>query len=155
MAVVAFDYELWAARFPELAQFVGPDLALLYWNEAGSLYVDNTPSSVIIDDSAGGQRAMILNLAVAHLAMLNAVLNGQAPSSLVGRIMSATQGSVTVQTAPLTPNSPSQDWWSQTRYGMQVWQALAPFRTALYMPGPYNRFQRSRSPFARGFGWRV
>jgi hypothetical protein len=52
----------------------------------------------------------------------------------VGRISSATQGSVTVQTElNVLPGQAS--WYSQTKYGLDFWQATAGYRLARYKPG--------------------
>lgn len=141
MGAVAFDYVIWAARYPELAAWVGQPLAQAYFAEA-TLYCDNTPTSVITDP---GQRAVLLGMVTAHIAALNAPLNGQPSSSLVGRIGQATEGSVTVQTTLDMPPGSAQ-WFAQTKYGAAFWQATASFRTIRYVPGS--------SRFPGGFGGR-
>jgi hypothetical protein len=138
MAIVAFDYSLWSARYPELAASVQPATAAAYWAEAG-LYCDNTACSVITDDSAGGQRAMLLGMVTAHIAAINAPLNGQPASTLVGRISNATEGSVTVATQNDYPAGTVQ-WWQQTKYGAAFWAATPQFRTARYVHGPRAQY---------------
>lgn len=142
MGVVAFDYGAWAARYPELAASVSQPQAQGYWNEAG-LYLDNTASSLVTDDSVGGQRATLLNMVTAHIAQLNAYQNGQAASPLVGRISSATEGSVTVQ-ASMDAQPGSAAWWQQTKYGAAYWAATSHYRTARYRPGPQRQFNSYR-----------
>lgn len=139
---VVFSYAQWAARFPELADAVAEPLATAYWEEAG-LYLSNDATSRVKNET---RRALILNLMTAHIAALNAPVDGIA-SPLVGRISSATQGSVTVQT-DLKINAESAQWWAQTKYGLQAWQALAPYRTAVYVPGNPRRFE----PYSGGYG---
>jgi hypothetical protein len=144
--VVTFTYADWSTRYPELAASVALPLAQLYFNEA-QMYCDNTPQSPIRDASQGGQREILLNMVTAHIAALNAPLNGQASSPLVGRISNATQGSVSVQTqndyAPGTVQ-----WYQQTKYGAAYWAATAAYRTMRYIPGrprnmdPYNPWRR-------------
>lgn len=131
---VVFNYAQWAARFPELAGSVAEPLAGAYFDEA-TLYLSNDGSSRVKNEI---KRALILNLIVAHIAKLNAPIGGAAASPLVGRISSATEGSVTVQT-DLQIKSESAQWWLQTPYGLQAWQALAPYRTAMYVPGHQRR----------------
>lgn len=138
MAAVAFDYGAWAARYPELAAWVSQPQALAYFNEAG-LYCDNTDASPIADDSVGGQRSMLLNMVTAHIAKLNAPVNGQAASPLVGRITSATEGSVTVQ-ADMGQQPGSAAWFQQTQYGAAFWEATRRYRSMRYVPGPARRF---------------
>ena len=92
----------------------------------------------------------MLNLLTAHLAQLFAPLpTGQPASGLVGRITSASEGSVSVSAE--FPASPAAAWFLQTAYGAAFWQMSAPFRTARYLPGP----QRVNNPwpiYGRGFG---
>ncbi|EDJ4876599.1 DUF4054 domain-containing protein, partial [Salmonella enterica] len=67
----------------------------------------------------------------------------------VGRITSASQGSVSVS----VDNSGSNDaswWYLQTPYGADYWQATAPYRSMEYVPGG----SPSRYPghYYRGYG---
>jgi hypothetical protein len=147
MAAVVFDYAGWSTRYPELATYVAQPLAAAYFSEA-TLYVDNTACSPITDDSVGGQRYMILNMVTAHIAALNAPLNFQPSSPLVGRISNATQGSVSVQTEYATQVPGSMAWFTQTKYGAAAWQAMAQFRTFRYVHG-HERNMDPYSPFGR------
>ena len=144
--VVDFDYALWAARYPDLAGSVGAPLAGAYWSEAG-LYCDNTACSQVADATPGGRRAMLLGMVTAHIAKLNATINGQVASDLVGRISSATEGSVTVAAQADYPPGSAQ-WFNSTRYGAAFWAATAANRTMRYVPGPV----RSMNP--GGWPWR-
>ena len=132
MAVVTFDPVGFLARYPE---FVSVNQATLqaYFNEA-TLYLNNTDASLVTDGSAGGQRAMLLNMATAHITAINATVNGVAPSPLVGRIDQASEGSVSVH-ADMGPVANSQAWWVQTKYGAAFWAASASYRTMRYVTG--------------------
>lgn len=138
MAVVTFSYADWSARYPELASSVAEPLAQLYFNEA-TLYLNNDGCGPVRDPL---QLAMILNMLTAHIAALNAPLNGQASSPLVGRINTASEGSVSVGTDLNVPGTAS--WFAQSKYGLAAWQALAPYRTMHYRRGPAS--------YARGIG---
>jgi hypothetical protein len=131
--IVTFDYAAWSAQFPELAGSVTAAQALGYFSFA-TLYLDNTPCSLVWDAKPGGKRATILNMVTAHVAKLLATISGQAPSGLVGRISAATEGSVNVTVE--MPETMSGAWWMQTQYGAMAWQMLAPYRTALYVAPP-------------------
>lgn len=138
--VVPFDYATFVALFPELASSISAIQGQNYWNMAG-LYADNSPASIIRDL---GARGTILYMTTAHIASLLAPINGNPPNPLVGRISNATEGSVSVQTdLEVTAN---EAWWAQTKYGLLAWQALAPYRTATYIPNPSR-------PVDLGFGW--
>lgn len=133
MGIVAFNYPLWAVRYPELSTTVAEPLAQAYFNEA-QLYLDNTACSKVTDDSVGGQRNILLNMITAHIAALNAPLNGQPASPLVGRISGAGEGSVNVQVQnDYPPGSPQ--WYQQTKYGAAFWAATVGYRTARYIGG--------------------
>ena len=132
--VVTFDYITWVLRYPELATVAQP-LAQMFFGEA-TLYCNNTPTSPIRDVN---QRAPLLNMVTAHIA----ALNGQPSSPLVGRINSASEGSVSVQTQMEFPPGSAQ-WFNQTKYGAAFWQATVQFRTMRYVANP----ARPTDPFA-------
>lgn len=148
MSVVTFDAGAFYAQFPELSSVSVPQLQG-YFTMASSGLIDNTDCSRVPDvPPQGGLRTQVLLLATAHLASLFAPVNGQAPSGLVGRIASAAEGSVNVSTE-LKIDSQSAQFWIQSRYGLLVWQMLAPFRTALYTPGRV----RNMNPLSPGIPW--
>lgn len=136
--IVVFDYSSWSVRYPELAASVSAPLAQQYFNEAQA-YCDNTPASPVPYDSANPttswQRPMYLNMATAHIAALNASLNGAPSSPLVGRISNASEGSVSVQTQNDYPPGSAQ-WFQQTKYGAAFWAATAQYRKARYFAPP-------------------
>ena len=137
--IVAFDPTAFKARYPE---FVNVSDALLqdYFGEA-TIYLANTEDSRVQDVA---QRGVLLNMLVAHIAQLNAGSTTQPASPLVGRVNTATEGSVSVGTdmgvVPFTAA-----WFLQTKYGASFWQATARYRTMQYVPG--------RSYPGAGFGW--
>jgi hypothetical protein len=139
MAVVAFDYNTWITRFPEFTTTPNiATLAPLMFAEA-SLYVSNTDASPVTDL---GVRALILNLVTAHLVFINYGAGPNGPSSLVGRISSATEGSVSVNTAYAEAKPGSRAWFDQTKYGAQAYAALGPYRRFRYVPQPCAPFRR-------------
>jgi hypothetical protein len=145
--IVVFSYTDWSAMYPELAMSVMQPQAQGYFYQA-QLYCDNTPCSPITDTSPGGQRETLLNMMTAHIAALNAPLNGQPSSPLVGRISNATQGSVSVATQNDYPPGSAQ-WFQQSKYGAQFYAATAQFRSMTYVPGyaPFNNQRRFGNPW--------
>jgi hypothetical protein len=133
MGTVVFDYAGWIARYPEFATLPQATAQALF-NEAG-LYCDNTACSPITDDSVGGQRSMLLWMVTAHIAALNFGVGGESASPLVGRVNSASEGSVSVA-AQMDVAPGSAQGFAQTKYGAAFWQATAQFRTMFYCPGP-------------------
>lgn len=142
MAVAVFNYAQWAARYPELAGSVDAGLAAIYFTEA-TLYLDNTDCSPVTDVAT---RLALLNMIVAHIAKLNATINGAAPSGLVGRISSATQGSVSVSVDGGT-GSEAGAWFQQTTYGAAFWRATAPYRTMQYVAAPQPNMEPFYGPW--------
>lgn len=131
MAVAVFDYAAWNQRYPELGA-VDEGRAALLFAEAG-LYLDNTDCSPVQDVA---MRLMLLNMIVAHLAVLGGALEpGGAPSGMVGRVSSASEGSVSVSVdSGLAPGTAA--WFQQTNYGLSFWQATKRFRMARYIAPP-------------------
>nr|DAU58056.1 MAG TPA: head to tail adaptor [Caudoviricetes sp.] len=142
MGVVIFDPVAFKLRYPE---FSSVDNALLqqYFTQA-TIYLDNTDFSRVSDLAV---RAMLLNMLVAHIAFLYSGANGQSPSGLVGRIDSASEGSVSVH-ADMPGVTANSAWYMQTKYGADYWNATAPFRTFQYISGhspsnyPYGYYRR-------------
>ncbi|MDB5777605.1 MAG: hypothetical protein JWP38_3738 [Herbaspirillum sp.] len=138
---VVFNYATWAVRYPELAVSVAQPLAQEFFNEA-QMYCDNTPTSIVCDLT---QRTTLLSMMTAHIAALNAPIGGQPASPLVGRISSASEGSVSVQTQNDYPPGTVQ-WFQQTKYGSAFWATSAQFRSMQYVAGrvpaanPWGRF---------------
>lgn len=137
---VVFNYATWTGRYPEF-QNVLQAVAQLYFNEA-CLYIDNTGRGPITDPNT---LTLILYMGTSHIAALNSPkiadqynTYGTESSPLVGRIASASEGSVNVSV-----EFPDQDaaaaWWNQTKYGAAAWKAMAPFRTAFYLPSGRRR----------------
>ena len=145
--VVAFVYATWVQMYPEMAG-VSQTAATLYFTQACQM-CDNTPASLITDASATGLRAVCLYALTAHFAALAGQGNGGAGGSgrggLVGRISSASEGSVSVSTE-MAGATASSAWYQQTQYGSIYWSLTAQFRTMRYIPGP----SRNMEPY----GWR-
>lgn len=137
MAGAVFDYALWSLSYPELSASVTEPVAGALFRRA-TLFLDNTDGSRV----TGVERRLdLLNLIVAHLAALGGAGQEGGASGLVGRITSATEGSVSVD-ADAGPTSGSNAWWLQTTYGFQYWTATVSYRTMQYVPGPQPLFER-------------
>jgi hypothetical protein len=143
MAIVVFDINAFRERYPEF-DTVSDTLLNAYFVEA-TVYLDNTDCSPVQDPTV---RAVYLNMLVAHIAALNSGVGGDKPSGLVGRVASASEGSVSVSTGDV-PSSSSSWWYLQTPYGAAYWQATAAYRVFKYVPGaspsmyPSHYFRRS------------
>lgn len=136
MGIAAFDYAAWVQRYPEFGA-VSEARAALFFAEAG-LYLDNTDASPVSDVA---MRGVLLNMLTAHIAVLSGALEptGQ-PSGMVGRVSSASEGSVSVSVdTGLTPGTAV--WFQQTSYGLSFWQATKGFRSATYVAAPAYNFE--------------
>lgn len=139
---VAFSYAQWVQSFPSLAPYINNAQAQASFNLA-TLYQANDGSGPINDPDIALQ---LLNLLTAHIATLTypttgPVTNPDPVSPVVGRIDSATEGSVSFHaTNDYPPGSPQ--FFQQTQWGSMWWEATAQFRTMRYVapcprPSPY------------------
>lgn len=128
--VVVFDYAGWSTRFAALAANVGAEQALACFAQA-VLYLPNTPTSPVRDV---GRRTLLLELLVAHIATLFLPQEQGGQGGLVGRVASASRGSVSVTTDYAHPSERAA-WFAQTPYGAAFWAATRGLRQARYIPG--------------------
>ena len=144
---VMFNYAVWVQRYPEFSS-VSEELATLYFQEAGLYFANQGWTGAL------PQAPMLLNMLTAHIAQLNAPLNGQPSEQIVGRIGNASQGSVNVGLEYDSNGSPSQAWFIQTKYGAAFFQATAAFRQARYRARPTRVAQGAfpNSPYGWGGG---
>jgi hypothetical protein len=139
---VTFNYAEWIAQYPmfNVAPTITTELvAQNYFNMAGMLYLRNDGSGPISNPE---RQKFLLYLLTCHLAALITGYGGQAPSGLVGRVSSASEGSVSVSVD--FPSSPNGAWFNMTPWGALYWQATASLRTMQYRGGP-TRFGSGRT----------
>ncbi|EIT0545538.1 DUF4054 domain-containing protein, partial [Escherichia coli] len=115
MGVVIFAPSAFKLRYPEFSSV--DDVLLQQYFTQATIYLDNTDSSRVSDLAV---RSMLLNMLVAHIACLYSGANGQSPSGLVGRIDSASEGSVSVH-ADMPGGTANSAWYMQTKYGADYW----------------------------------
>jgi uncharacterized protein DUF4054 len=138
-AAVTFDFARFTAAFPEFAA-LSPLQGQAFFNRACLLFANDQCNPAFPD----GNMEMLLFLLTAHLAWLNAprdasgnpAATGTPPPPIVGRINSASEGSVSVGAEWSGSGSPSEAWFLQSRYGAEWWQATAQYRTARYSARP-------------------
>lgn len=126
--VVTFDYPAWSEAYPSLAKGITQGQAQGYFDLA-CLSLNNTPASLVRDLD---ERRVLLWLLVAHQAQLAA--NGSTSGGMVGRIASASRGSVSVS-ADTSALPREAGWFGQTQYGLTYWQATAQYRQMKMLPG--------------------
>lgn len=151
MAVAVFDYAKWTAMFPYMAAV--PEVVADGFFTVAELLFANDDCSPIPDTD---KRLVFLNYIVAHLARLAGYpvsAGGSAqPDGMVGRISSATEGTVSIDSDYGSVRN-SQAWWIQTQEGATFWQMTIALRTARYVPAPPRYFGPARRGLLGGI-WR-
>lgn len=137
---VAYDHATWVGGFPEFAA-VTDAMGRNYFNRATFLCQNNSQNPTF---GTPGMLESLLYLLTSHIAWLNAprdalgnpAATGTPPPPIVGRINTASEGSVSVgaDMGDATAGSPSQAWYMQTRYGAEYWAATAGVRTFRTVP---------------------
>ena len=132
MAQVVFDPIRFKDAYPEFAGVADGFLANCF--EIATLYLSNEDCSVVQDLA---RRETLLWMLTAHVAYLRGALSPAGVAggpSPVGRVSSATQGSVSVSTD--YPSHPTAAWFAQTGYGAMFWQATSKLRSFVYRSRP-------------------
>lgn len=130
-AIATWDYSKFTTMFPAFATNPSQATLQLYFDMAGTWLRNDGTGPV---KNADMQQNLMFML-TAHLAQLFNGPDGTGSSGIVGRISSATEGSVTVATE--MESTLSSAWFVQTPYGAAFWQATAAYRSfARYLPGP-------------------
>jgi hypothetical protein len=148
---VEFDYAWFQRRYPEISEWVSPDVAQSYFELATGFCSPSNSGPPSVPDLwtiwSGGAtpqyraifidtqtRQRLLGLLTAHIAKLFAPVNGVPSPDFVGRLNSASEGSVSVG-LDFPGISPNAAWYMQTKYGAMYWQLTARYRTMRYFPG--------------------
>ena len=129
MPSVVFDPAAFKARYPEFAAVADPTLAACF-DEAG-LYLSNADNSPVQNLT---RRAVLLNMLTAHIAALGGALSSDGQPRPVGRVSSATEGSVSAAFEGPPPGS--AQWFQQSQYGAAFWQATSGLRGFRYLAQP-------------------
>ncbi len=144
--IVTFDPVGWAARYTEFAYL--PQATILAYAAEAQMYLRNDGGGPVNNATV---QLTLLNMVTAHVAALNAPLpNGQPGPTLVGRISSASEGSVSVSAQNDYPPGTPQ-FFQQTKYGSAFWAASAPYRRMKYVSGAGRAAYGA--PFSGGPGW--
>lgn len=128
--VVVFEPSVFKVLYAQFAAVADSSLTLFF--DLATLIVTNVCGSIVQDAT---QRERLLNLLVAHIAALQPVSPAGGPGSgpaLVGRITSATEGTVSVSAEYASSVSSSEAWFIQTQYGALFWQLTATYRSFRY-----------------------
>jgi hypothetical protein len=162
---VVFNYATWLLFFPELSGITSEVLYSPDPSDGIAVGFFPTATMYIRNDGAGpvNDPAMQKNLlyyATAHVAFLRSPRTNGVPTTggtepplpIVGRIASATEGSVSL-TAEMAGLPASAAWWNQDPYGAAVWDMLKPLRTMRYVPSPRRLYNPPVWRGGLGRGW--
>jgi DNA-binding transcriptional regulator YdaS (Cro superfamily) len=135
---ITYTYPQWIAAYPQFSQTVsqGPFETTVY--PLAQTYCGNDGSGPVSDATL---QAMLMGLMCAHIAQLFFGNCTSPAPQIVGRINSATEGSVSVSSEMPMPTNATQAWLYQTQFGAAFWAATSPYRRMIYrapMPRNFN-----------------
>ena len=122
--VVVFDIAKFREIYPNIT---ATDAQLESYFVEATMLLNNTDKSCV---KSLVEREMLLFLLVAHLAMLQGRV--ESGNDAVGRVASATEGSVSVSFDNGTTTL-SDKWYQQTPYGSKYWALTSKYRSFLYV----------------------
>lgn len=126
MAIVVFDASSFRTMFPQWSDETKySDEYLQQYFGLACEFIPNNDASFIPYDPENGNiiREILIYRTMCHLLTL-----ADMPNNQVGRVASASQGSVSTSFDLLRGKSDSSQWWMQTQCGALVWQLLARYR---------------------------
>lgn len=127
---VTLSVEKFRDYYPEFSNITDGQLEMIL--EQAPLYLDNTILSCVADEA---KRATLLYMIAAHLCYLRlGDAKGNGGSGIVGRISSASEGSVSVS-SDMGSTPFRYSWYAQSPYGMDFWQATKSCRGFRYYTG--------------------
>ena len=130
MAIVAFDIDKFRAIYPEFSNVA--DAALPFVFQQAEFYLDNTEYSLVINPD---QREFLLYMLMAHICYMRYGNNkGNGGTGIVGRLSSASEGSVSIGSS-LDGGNFASAWYTQSPYGFDYWQATKVYRLGTYFTG--------------------
>lgn len=151
---VTFNYPLWTSQFPEFAAV--PQGQGQFYFDLATIIQRNDGTGPVTDSTV---QLNLLNLMTSHMATIYSQSQGdpnpgspKEAASPVGRINSAAEGSVSVQTDYGTAISQQMAFCVQTKYGAMWWALTAQYRTAHYIPGALQPGGLGAGPRLIGFG---
>lgn len=134
--VVVFNAADWKAAYPEFAGI--SDVKAQASFDSATLVMANTCRSIVQN---APKRERLLYLLTAHVCALRFGSNdGEGtivpPTGVVGRLASATEGTVTAAIEYASTVPQAMAYFIQTQWGAMFWQATASLRTMRYVAPP-------------------
>jgi hypothetical protein len=148
LGVVQFSATEFNALYPEFSG-LSPTVQQNSFNDATFL-LNNSCGSIVCD---ANQRMALLYTLTAHCLLIDRGTNDGAGNvtpaqGIVGRIDTASEGSVSVSAQYNDEITMSEAYFIQTKYGAKFWQQTAQYRTAFYVGPPSTGPNGPGFPFA-------
>jgi Protein of unknown function (DUF4054) len=153
LGVVQFSATEFNALYPEFSG-LDPTVQQNSFNDA-TFDLNNTCGSIVQD---ANQRMALLYTLTAHHLLLDRGTNDGAGNvtpaqGIVGRIDTASEGSVSVSAQYNDEITMSEAYFIQTKYGAKFWQQTAQYRTMHYVGPPHSGPNGPGFPFQGIFGF--
>lgn len=136
-AVATLDITAFKAAYPMFATLTDPQITEAF--TLATIYLRNDGTGPVRTTAL---QTSLLYMLTAHLAAMMYGVSGAAPAGTVGRVTSASEGSVSIGMD--WPTTASNAWFLQTPWGANFWQATAGYRMGRYLAGP-TRFGTGKS----------
>jgi hypothetical protein len=141
--IAVWNPGIFLAMFPEFTAAYNLNAAHFeaIFNYRAPRFLSNDVTSPVQDVQ---KRLGLLNMLVAHIAYLNGALSADGQTRPVGRVSDASEGSVSAAFDYGAANQNNGQWFNQSQYGAEFWQATSSLRGARFIASP-----RAIPPYAR------
>lgn len=129
--IFVFDPTTFKLAYPQFKNFTDEQLEWFFEEVEGTV-LDNSETSCL----SVKLRKKLFYWLVAHQAELQGRINS-GNSSLVGRVSTATQGTVSISTDFTSSPTAMSQWLNQTPYGQKYYAFTSPYRSVLLIGGKY------------------
>jgi hypothetical protein len=133
--VAVWNPGIFLAMFPEFTAAYNANQAVYAacFNYRAPRFLSNCATSPVQDVQ---QRLGLLNMLVAHIRYLAGDLSADGQQRPVGRLSAATEGSVNATFDYGQASANNGQWFNQSQYGAEFWQATSSLRGFNYSPRP-------------------
>lgn len=133
--VAVWNPGIFLAMFPEFtnAYNANPARYAAIFDYRAPRFLSNEPTSPVCDVQ---KRLGLLNMLVAHISYLSGDLSADGQARPVGRVSDAAEGSVSASFDYAAASQNNGQWFNQSQYGAEFWQATSSLRGFRYSARP-------------------
>jgi hypothetical protein len=133
--IAVWNPGIFLAMFPEFTDSYNANPARYeaIFNYRAPRFLNNDTTSPVCDVQ---KRLGLLNMLVAHIAYLNGALSADGQTRPVGRVSDGAEGSVSASFDYAAATQNNGQWFNQSQYGAEFWQATSSLRGFRYSPRP-------------------